>query len=419
MKLTNSLVIRSLILTAALAMLLLAVAAGAQAAPVVNQITVRDQNLDTGMVVVDSVTAARSGWVVIYKDPDFTVENLVGYAPVRAGQNLGVKVVVSLPKIDQQPALWAVLQSDNGVPGVFEWGLKDRSYNDDPLADKGQVVMTQFATTASAPLPPLLETASGGASLKTMPHYQITIHNQDVRSGMILVDAITTTEPGWVVFYKNPNFTPGEIVGYAPVYPGVNTNVKATIDTAKLGKSTEVWAQLHKDDGRRGIFEWERQAEPLADWPLVKDRTYVRASFGVTAAAVPTTTVNLKAAQITVHDQMLDTGIITVDAITTPLNGWIVIYRDPNFTSGEIVGYAPVYKGANLGVKVTIDTAKVGEQATLWPVLHVDGGLQNIFEWGYNGQQFSDPPVFQKGQYVSAAFSATGGRQLDTTARKR
>ena len=68
MKLTDSLMTRWLLLTAALAVLLLAAAAGAQAAPVANQITVRDQNLDTGIVVVDSVTAARSSWVVIYKD---------------------------------------------------------------------------------------------------------------------------------------------------------------------------------------------------------------------------------------------------------------------------------------------------------------------------------------------------------------
>jgi len=74
-----------------------------------------------------------------------------------------------------------------------------------------------------------------------------------------------------------------------------------------------------------------------------------------------------------------------------------VIYRDPNFTAGEIVGYAPVYKGTNLGVKVTIDAAKVGEQSMLWPVLQVDGGLQNIFEWGYNGRQFSDPPCSRRG----------------------
>lgn len=420
MKPTNSLATRLLVLTAALAVWLLVAAVGAQAAPAAlaaNQITVRDQNLDTGIVVVDSVKAARSGWVVIYKAPDLTVKNLVGYAPVHEGTNLGVKVVVSLPKIDRQPALWAVLQADNGVPGIFEWGLEERAYSDNPLAENGQAVMTQFGTTAPAPLPAFLEMASGGASLKTLPADKITIHDQDVRSGAILAEAITATRPGWVVFYRNANFTPGEIVGYAPVYPGVNTNVKAAVDTAKLGKYTTVWAQLHLDDGRRGVFEWERQAEPVADWPVVQDRKYVRASFGVTATPGLAAPVDLKAAQIKVHDQTLDTGIITVDSVTTPYNGWIVIYRDPNFTAGAIVGYAPVYKGTNMGVKVTVKTAKVGEQSTLWPVLHVDGGLRNIFEWGYSGQQFSDPPMFQQGHYVSASFG-TMGQQLKTTSSK-
>jgi hypothetical protein len=207
-----------------------------------------------------------------------------------------------------------------------------------------------------------------------------------------------------VVFYKDPNFTPGEIVGYAPVYSGVNRNVKATIDTNKLGKSTIVWAQLHRDDGRRGVFEWERQVEPLRDWPLVQDQKYVRASFGTTVAAVPTTTVAPKAAQIAVRAQDLGSGIVVMDAITTTQNGWVVIYKSPNFTAGQIVGYAPVYKGVNMGVKVTIDTAKLKDDAPLWAVLHADGGLQNRFEWGYRGRQFSDPPLFQQGQYVSTAF---------------
>jgi hypothetical protein len=48
----------------------------------------------------------------------------------------------------------------------------------------------------------------------------------------------------------------------------------------------------------------------------------------------------------------------------------------------------------------------------------VDGGLQNIFEWGYHNEQFSDPPMFQKGQYVSTSFGTTGGQQLNTTSSK-
>jgi hypothetical protein len=404
MQLTKPLATRLLVLLAVLAATLF-VTAGALAAPVANQIIVRDQNLDTGIAVVDSVTAANNGWVVIYNKPDFTVENLVGYAPVHEGSNLGVKVVVSLPKINNAPALWAVLQSDKGTPGIFEWGLKERAFADAPLMENGKAVTTQFHTTAPSTLPPFLEMPSGGASLKTLPANQIAVRDQNVGSGIILVDAITATEPGWVVFYKNPNFTPGEIVGFAPVYSGVNTNVKATIDTTKLGKSNVIWAQLHRDDGRRGVFEWQSQTEPISDWPLIQNQKYARASFGTTSAApVPTTTVALKAAQIAVHDQDLGSGIIAVDAITTPVNGWIVIYKNPNFTSGEIVGYAPVYKGTNNGVKVTIDTAKVGDLPRLWPVLHADGGLPNVFEWGYRGRGHNDPPLLQNGKHVSSTF---------------
>lgn len=416
MKSTNSLVTRVVVLLAATAAMLLITTAGTLAAPVVNQITVRDQNLNTGIVIVDSVTTADNGWVVIYKDSDFTFDNLVGYAPVHAGTNLGVKVVVSVPEINKRPALWAVLHADKGVPGVFEWGLKQRAFTDDQLMQNGKMVVAQFQTTAPS-TSPTSTLPSRSTSRTALPADRITIRNQDVKSGIIVVDAITTTEGGWVVFYRNPNFTPAEIVGYAPVYSGVNTNVKATIDTTKLGKSTTIWAQLHREDGQLGVFEWARQSESPSDWPLVQNQKYVRASFGTMATSVPTTTVDLKAAPIAVHDQDLGTGIIVLDAITTTQNGWIVIYKNPNFTSREIVGYAPVYQGTNTGVKVTIDTAKLGDQSRLWSVLHVDGGLQNIFEWGYRGKGFSDPPVLQKGQHVSAAFGITG-QPLTTTTSK-
>ena len=51
---------------------------------------------------------------------------------------------------------------------------------------------------------------------------------------MIVIDSVTAAQDGWVVVYKNPNFTNGEIVGYAPVHQGANSNVKVTIDTTKV-----------------------------------------------------------------------------------------------------------------------------------------------------------------------------------------
>jgi len=45
------------------------------------------------------------------------------------------------------------------------------------------------------------------------------------RSGIIAGGCHYGDSPRLGGVYKNPNFTPGAIVGYAPVYPGVNTNV--------------------------------------------------------------------------------------------------------------------------------------------------------------------------------------------------
>ena len=384
---------------AVLGMLLALSVAGAsdvRAAGAVNAIAVQNQDINTGIVVVDSVTAAQPGWVVIYKGTQFTREELVGYAPVHAGTNLGVKVVVSLPLIGARPMLWAVLQADNGVPGVFEWGLNDLAYNDGPvMADKRPVTATFTTSKASAvtPVSPLAD--------------KITISNQRITSGQIVIDAVTATQNGWVVVYRNPNFTAGEIVGYAPVYRGTNTNVKMTIDTAKVGTQATLWAQLHTDDGLRTVFEWGHQAKPFSDWPVVQKGHYVTTSFATTAAPVKETAPASAVDRIVIRDQNLNTGVIVVDAVTVTQNGWVVIYRDANLTSGQIVGYAPVYKGTNQTVRVTIDTTKLADQPILWAQLHTDDGLQGVFEWGYKSEAFSDSPIYQNGQNVEAAFGVS------------
>ena len=108
--------------------------------------------------------------------------------------------------------------------------------------------------------------------------------------------------------------------------------------------------------------------------------------------------------QITVHNQDLNTGVILLDSVTAAQDGWVVVYKDPHLTSGEIVGYAPVKAGINKDVKVTIDTAKVGDAPTLWTVLQADNDVKGVFEWGWKGQPYNDQPVVENGHNVIAAF---------------
>jgi hypothetical protein len=85
-----------------------------------------------------------------------------------------------------------------------------------------------------------------------------------------------------------------------------------------------------------------------------------------------------------------------------------VIYKNPNFTDGEIVGYAPVQQGVTTNVKVTINTGRVGDKPTLWARLHVDNEVAGLFEWAHAELPDNDAPVVQNGQYVTTAFGTTG-----------
>ncbi len=377
-----------------------------QAAATASQITVENQAVNSGMVVIDSVMAAQDGWVVIYKNPNLESTDIVGHAWVHQGMNTGVKVIVNMSAIGNPSTLWAAFQADSEAPSVRQqWGSGGENIPGN-AAQSGPTAVTAFATTAT-----------GTTAAKAITD-RISIHNQDITSGLVLVDSVTTDQDGWVVIYRNPNFSADEIVGYAPVYRGTNTNILVKIDGNKVKDQTTLWAQLHVDAGIQNVFEWgntKRQPDGESiqlfnDYPVTQKNHTITTSFATMASSTGTSTAAQAGTnRISVSNQALNTGVIVLDSVTAAQNGWVVIYRKPSFDAGDIVGYAPVYQGTNSGVRVTIDTAKLVDQPpTLWAVLHVDRGLSNIFEWGYQGRAFNDPPVFQKGSYVAAGFGTSG-----------
>ena len=89
----------SVVLMVAVLALALMGAAAVQAAASTSQITIENQNVNSGIVVIDSVTAAQNGWVVIYENPSLDSSDIVGHAWVHQGVNPGVKVIVNMPAI--------------------------------------------------------------------------------------------------------------------------------------------------------------------------------------------------------------------------------------------------------------------------------------------------------------------------------
>jgi len=297
----SSIAVSKTLLVAVVLLAVAGVAGVVQAAALPNQITVHNQDLNSGVIMLDSVTAAQDGWVVVYMNPDFNSSEIVGYAPVKAGTNQDVKVTIDTAKVGDAPTLWARLHVDNDIVGRFEWGYRGQPYNDTPVVQNGQFVVTGFGTAAdlstspsAAPVAPAVPVVSKPAVaatpkpvVSTKPaatSSPIMVKNQDLNSGVIMIDSVTAPQDGWVVVYMNPNnLTAGEIVGYAPVHQGANSNVKVTIDTAKVGDAPTLWTVLQADNDVKGVFEWGWKGQPYNDQPVVENGHNVIAAFGTAA----------------------------------------------------------------------------------------------------------------------------------------
>ncbi|MRR32085.1 hypothetical protein EG834_17550, partial [bacterium] len=62
-----------------------------------------------------------------------------------------------------------------------------------------------------------------------------------------------------------------------------------------------------------------------------------------TAAATPT----VVAAKVTVSDQSVDGGKLTIAEVDSPATGWLVIHAQASGKPGPVLGYSPVKAGVN------------------------------------------------------------------------
>ena len=114
---------------------------------------------------------------------------------------------------------------------------------------------------------------------------------------------------------------------------------------------------------------------------------------------------------VTVSDQDIVDGTVTVAEVDSDGPGWIVIHAQANGKPGPILGFAPVADGVNRDVVVKIDAANATE--TLYAMLHTDAGKAGTFEFP-NGP---DTPVKVDGKIVTPPFmvSMMQGTQVNVT----
>jgi hypothetical protein len=252
-----------------LALTITSVVLAAKTPPPANSIFVHDQEIATGVATVDQVTAAQPGWVVVYKRADLKPDMIVGYAPVKAGANSGIRVTLDTSRLDKIPTLWVRLHEDQGAKGVFEWGINGKAQADLPVTENGQSVITTFGTKGA------------GADLPVVP--AINIKSQDVNKNSIIVDSVTSPVDGWLVVYKDPALRPSEIVGHVPVYHGTNQNLKMAVEGWRLDKTPTLWAALYEDKGTQKLMEVGHMGLTRADPLYLYKGQPVVTAFGTMA----------------------------------------------------------------------------------------------------------------------------------------
>lgn len=102
-----------------------------------DSIVVKDQKVVNNTVTIESVTAAKAGWIVIHADQNGQPGDVIGHAAVAAGKSSDVKVTIDSSKATAK--LYAMLHIDAGKIGTFEFPGAD-----EPVKDNNTVVMTPF-----------------------------------------------------------------------------------------------------------------------------------------------------------------------------------------------------------------------------------------------------------------------------------
>jgi hypothetical protein len=104
-----------------------------------------DQDVSNGVVSAEKVVAGENGWLVVHRtDAEMKPGPVVGYAPLRAGENTDVAAILQ-EEVKPGDMLMLMVHSEAGgmTTGVFEYTLGAKE--DGPIKPDGNLVMKVVA----------------------------------------------------------------------------------------------------------------------------------------------------------------------------------------------------------------------------------------------------------------------------------
>jgi cytoskeletal protein RodZ len=168
-------------------------------------------------------------------------------------------------------------------PAVKPTSAPTKSAETSPTANaNANVTATPGSAAASTPSTPAPAAGSTSATPTVGPALinDISVHDQSVKSGTVLIDLVDSLKPGWVAIFTDNNGQPGTVLGYTAVPAGTSSDIAVKIDASKA--TSKMLAVLLEDAGTIGTFEY-----PGADQPVKNTNvnTAVMASFNRVGAS--------------------------------------------------------------------------------------------------------------------------------------
>lgn len=118
-------------------------------------------------------------------------------------------------------------------------------------------------------------------------------------------------------------------------------------------------------------------------------------------AAVPVAAQDDMMPSVTVGDQIITDGTVTIESVVSDGIGFLVVHADNEGAPGMVLGFAPLTDGLNENVEVELDTANA--TPVLYAMLHTDDNTEGEYEFG--AVEGADAPVAVDGAVVTPAFN--------------
>ncbi|MFV1853280.1 MAG: hypothetical protein ACMZ66_21690 [Thalassospira sp.] len=100
-----------------------------------------DQDVSAGTVTASKIMAGENGWLVVHRtDKDMKPGPVVGYAPIKKGENMDVAAILQEPVKSGEMLMLMVHAETGGMKtGIFEYTLGAKE--DGPIKPDGKLVM--------------------------------------------------------------------------------------------------------------------------------------------------------------------------------------------------------------------------------------------------------------------------------------